>query len=135
GLALIVDYVLTISISIAGGGDALFSVLPDGARWANLVVTGLPRKLHIELLGVLVLVLLNLRGVKESVTVLMPIFLAFLLTHAVIIGTGIGLHLGRAQEVVQEVYTGLSHGMLTLGLGGMFLIFVGDFSLVVVRCA
>src|SRR6266704_896568 len=66
GSALIVDYVLTISISIAAGGDAVFSVLPDGARWANLVVTGLPLKLHIELLGVLVLVLLNLRGVKES---------------------------------------------------------------------
>jgi len=129
GSALIVDYVLTISISIAAGGDAVFSVLPDGARWANLVVTGLPLKLHIELLGVLVLVLLNLRGVKESVTVLMPIFLAFLLTHAVIIGTGIGLHLGRAQEVVQEVSTGLSHGMSTLGLGGLLLLFVRAYSL------
>src|SRR5207302_502998 len=122
-------HISLISISIAAGGDAVFSVLPDGARWANLVVTGLPLKLHIELLGVLVLVLLNLRGVKESVTVLMPIFLAFLLTHAVIIGTGIGLHLGRAQEVVQEVSTGLSHGMSTLGLGGLLLLFVRAYSL------
>src|SRR5436309_6910923 len=32
GCALIVDYVLTISISIAAGGDAVFSVLPDGPR-------------------------------------------------------------------------------------------------------
>src|SRR3989440_4372444 len=38
GCALIIDYVLTISVSIAAGGDALFSVLPDGARWANLVL-------------------------------------------------------------------------------------------------
>src|SRR5438067_9798499 len=129
GSALIVDYVLTISISIAAGGDAVFSVLPDGARWSSLLIAGLPLKLHIELLGVLVLVLLNLRGVKESVTALMPIFLAFLLTHAVIIGTGIGLHLGRAQEVVQEVSTGLSHGMSTLGLGGLLLLFVRAYSL------
>jgi len=129
GSALIVDYVLTISISIAAGGDAVFSVLPDGASWSNLIIAGLPLKLHIELLGVLVLVLLNLRGVKESVTVLMPIFLAFLLTHAVIIGTGIGLHLGRAHEVVEEVSAGLSHGMSTLGLGGLLLLFVRAYSL------
>src|SRR5881275_1905505 len=56
GCALIVDYVLTISISIAAGGDAVFSVLPDGASWSNLIIAGLPLKLHIELLGVLVLV-------------------------------------------------------------------------------
>src|SRR5437868_3196602 len=129
GCALIVDYVLTISISIAAGGDAVFSVLPDGARWANLIIVGVPLKLHVELLGVLVLVLLNLRGVKESVTALMPIFLIFLVTHAVIIGTGIGLHLGRAHEVVQEVSAGLSRGMSTLGLGGLLLIFVRAYSL------
>src|SRR5438309_8892724 len=58
GSALLVDYVLTISISIAAGGDAVFSVLPDGASWSNLIIAGLPLKLHIELLGVLVLVLL-----------------------------------------------------------------------------
>src|SRR5436305_13601692 len=34
GSALIVDYVLTIAISIAAGGDAIFSVLPDGSRLA-----------------------------------------------------------------------------------------------------
>src|SRR5256885_7388861 len=82
GCALIVDYVLTISISIAAGGDAVFSVLPDGAAWANQPIAGIPLKLHVELLGVLILVLLNLRGVKESVTALMPIFLIFLVTHA-----------------------------------------------------
>src|SRR4051812_4466993 len=49
GCALIVDYVLTISISIAAGGDAVFSVLPDGDRWANVHVAGLPLKLQIEL--------------------------------------------------------------------------------------
>src|ERR1043166_8703681 len=33
GCALLVDYVLTISVSIAAGGDAIFSVLPLGARY------------------------------------------------------------------------------------------------------
>src|SRR2546422_10206151 len=73
GSALIVDYVLTISISIAAGGDAVFSVIPNGAHWSKLHVAGLPLKLHFELAGVLVLLILNLRGVKESVKVLTPV--------------------------------------------------------------
>jgi amino acid transporter len=129
GCALIVDYVLTISISIAAGGDAIFSVLPDGARWASFAIAGIPLKLHIELAGVLLLVLLNLRGVKESVKVLMPIFLVFLVTHALIIATGIGLHLGRAGEVAHEVSSGLSNGISTLGYGGLLLLFVRAYSL------
>src|SRR5438445_5281098 len=129
GCALIVDYVLTISISIAAGGDAVFSVLPDGGHLANMIIVGLPLKLHVELAGTLVLLLLNLRGVKESVTTLMPIFLTFLLTHAVIIVAGIAANLGRAHEVAHEVSAGLSHGMSTLGLGGLALLFLRAYSL------
>jgi amino acid transporter len=129
GCALIVDYVLTISISIAAGGDAVFSVLPDGGHLANVIIVGLPLKLHVELAGTLVLLLLNLRGVKESVKTLMPIFLTFLLTHAVIIVAGIAANLGRAHEVAHEVSAGLSHGMSTLGLGGLALLFLRAYSL------
>ncbi len=129
GCALIVDYVLTISISIAAGGDAVFSVLPDGGHLANMIIVGLPLKLHVELAGTLVLLLLNLRGVKESVTTLMPIFLTFLLTHAVIIVAGIAANLGRAHEVAHEVSAGLSHGMSTLGFGGLALLFLRAYSL------
>src|SRR5438445_9282618 len=89
GSALIVDYVLTISISIAAGGDAVFSVLPDGDRWANVHVAGLPLNLQDELSASVLLVMLNLRGVKESVKTLTPIFLVFLVTHALLIAAGI----------------------------------------------
>ncbi|MFL5277770.1 MAG: APC family permease [Myxococcales bacterium] len=129
GCALIVDYVLTISISIAAGGDAIFSVVPDGARWANLNVVGLPLKLHVELLGVFILVVLNLRGVKESVKVLTPIFLVFLITHAVVIVAGIALNLGRAHVVAREVSAGVSQGMSTLGASGLALLFLRAYSL------
>ena len=129
GCALLVDYVLTIATSIAGGGDALFSVLPNGDTWATTTIFGLPLKLHVELLAVLALVILNLRGVKESVKVLMPIFVTFLVTHAVIISAGIFLHLGRAHEVVREVSTGLKNDVSTLGLGALALIFLRAYSL------
>src|SRR5205823_3544801 len=124
GCALIVDYVLTISISIAAGGDAIFSVVPDGGYWAKVGIVGLPLKLHVELLGVFILLVLNLRGVKESVKVLTPVFLLFLATHAIVIGAGIALNLGRAHLVAREVTTGVQHGISTLGAGGLALLFV-----------
>ena len=76
GCALIVDYVLTISTSVASGVDQIFSLLPEAwhsSRFAmKLAVLGL-------------LILLNLRGVKESVQILVPIFLVFIGTHALMI--------------------------------------------------
>ena len=129
GSALLIDYVLTISVSIAAGGDAVFSVLPNGAQWANVHVAGLPLKLQVELATCALLVILNLRGVKESVKALMPIFVVFIATHAIMIATGIGLHLGRAHEVASEVSSGLSRGMSTLGLGGLALLFLRAYSL------
>src|SRR6202162_3928180 len=83
GSALLVDYVLTISVSIAGGADQVFSVLPlSAARW----------KLILEGAVIFILILLNLRGVKESVTVLAPIFGLFLLTHTILLIGGLGIH-------------------------------------------
>src|SRR6202046_1097844 len=73
GSALVVDYVLTIAISIASGADAIFSLLP---------VDWLPFKLWLCLLVVVLMVLMNLRGVKESVLSLLPIFIAFIIMHA-----------------------------------------------------
>ena len=83
GSALLVDYVLTISVSIASGADQVFSVLPLEAARLKLILEGAV---------IFILILLNLRGVKESVTVLAPIFGLFLLTHAVLLVGGIGMH-------------------------------------------
>lgn len=80
GAALVVDYVLTITISVSSGSDALFSLLP--ADLHNY-------KLFAEIGLIALLILLNLRGVKESVRVLLPIFLGFFLSHAFLIGYGI----------------------------------------------
>src|SRR5215471_16987038 len=68
GSALVVDYMLTITISVASGADALFSFLPSA-------VHGL--KFFAEILLVFGLIFLNLRGTKESVQFLLPIFLLF----------------------------------------------------------
>ncbi|MFT3741201.1 MAG: APC family permease [Gammaproteobacteria bacterium] len=83
GSALIVDYILTIAISVATGVDTIFSLLPFGFQ---------PFKLYLEIIIVFALLILNLRGMKESIKVLMPIFLGFVLTHFFLIAYGVSLH-------------------------------------------
>ncbi len=91
GAALVIDYVLVIAISIAAGVDALFSFIP--ARWHFL-------KPEAAVLLLASLVVLNLRGVKESIYVLLPIFLGFVFTHLGLIVYGIGAHVHRFDEAV-----------------------------------
>jgi amino acid transporter len=120
GSALLVDYVLTISVSIASGADQVFSVLPlAAARW----------KLILEGAVIFVLILLNLRGVKESVTILAPIFGLFLLTHAVLLVGGIGMHVHQIPAVASGVQHGFQSGLSTLGLVGMFGVFLRAYSM------
>lgn len=83
GSALIIDYVLTIAVSIASGVDALFSFLPE--KWLYWRET-------VEISFVLTLTLLNLRGMKESIRTLLPIFMAFILSHVFLILYGIFAH-------------------------------------------
>jgi len=73
GCALLVDYVLTVTISVASSGDALFSILPPA--WHHW-------KLEFVVAGVVVLTLLNLRGVKETVVLWVPVFFLFVALHA-----------------------------------------------------
>jgi amino acid transporter len=120
GCALLVDYVLTISISIAAGADAIFAFLPHG--WIDV-------KLTVEIGAVLALVIMNLRGVKESVVVLTPIFLLFVLTHVILI---VGILVPNAShfgEVATSVKDGLSHDVHTIGVAALLLVFVRAYSL------
>jgi amino acid transporter len=120
GAALLVDYVLTITISIAAAGDALFSFLPPEAQSV---------KLPVEVGLILLLTTLNIRGVKESILALLPVFLLFLATHAVLIVGGILAQAPALPEAAREVGEGFRHGTATLGLGGLLLLFVHAYSL------
>src|ERR1700694_568240 len=120
GSALLVDYVLTISVSIASGADQVFSVLPlAAARW----------KLILEGAVIFILILLSLLGVKVSVTVLAPIFGLFLVTHAVLLVGGLGVHAHQVPAVASEVHRGFQNGLRTLGVLGMFGVFLRAYSM------
>jgi len=120
GSALLVDYVLTITISIAAAGDALFSFLPPA--WHG-------SKLAVEFGFILLLTTLNIRGVRESVMALLPAFLLFLITHVLLIGWGIVGHLPELPATARSVQAGLSQGAATVGVGGLFLLFIRAYSL------
>src|SRR6185312_9641237 len=115
-----VDYVLTITVSIAAAGDALFSFVPPMFHeW----------KLPFQLVCVIGLTLVNMRGVKESVMSLMPVFVLFLITHVVLILGGIAvrapLFFSTVHTVTQEFHVGVQQ----LGVPAMMLLFVHAYSL------
>lgn len=120
GAALVVDYILTITVSIAAAGDALFSFLP--LLWHGW-------KLPVEILLIVWLVTANIRGVRESVLMLAPIFLVFIATHVVLIGGGIAFHAADLPALAESVSDGFQGGLATLGAGGMFLLLIHAFSL------
>lgn len=120
GCALVVDYILTITVSIASGGNAIFSFMPQS--WHSW-------KIPAEVVAIAILIALNLRGVKESVKILTPIFLVFLGTHILLIGYSVFTHVGKIPEVTNQLSTEYSTGLATLGFGGMLLLFMRAYSL------
>jgi amino acid transporter len=114
GCALLIDYVLTISISISSGADAVFSFLP------------LPfheYKVFFAVFILIVLTVLNLRGVKESVAFLTPIFVIFVLTHIFLIVYSFSTHVPEMKTVAVQTTTEFSSTVSQLGIfGTLFLI-------------
>ena len=72
---------------------------------------------------------MNLRGTKESVKILMPVFLVFLATHALLIVWSILAHVHEVPLVTHQVSSGFHSGLSTLGIGGMLLLFFRAYSM------
>jgi len=120
GSALLVDYILTITVSLASCGDAIFSFLPPAfLHYKMPFVVGL----------IILLVLMNLRGVKESITFLAPIFIVFLITHVLLIGYGLGTHLGEVGPVLEKYRGSMNQDLSTIGFVGIMAIFLRAFSM------
>ena len=120
GAALLVDYVLTITVSVAASGDALFSFLP-------LMLHAY--KLPTEIFLILFLIALNIRGVKESILTLMPVFILFLVTHAILIVGGVFFHSAELPAVASTVRADFQAGVAALGFGGILMLFIHAYSM------
>ncbi len=140
GSALLVDYVLTITVSIASGGDAIFYLIPrswfgpaaeriaaeDIGTWLDPVQR---TKILFELFGIVTLTVLNIRGVKESVASIAPVFAMFVLTHAILLVVAIGGHAGDFGHVSAQVGQNMHHTVDALGAFGALALFVRSYSL------
>jgi amino acid transporter len=140
GGALLVDYVLTITVSIAAGGDAIFSMVPrawfgaealrvaaeDMGTWSDPVQRA---KLVFELFSIGLLTVLNIRGVKESVQAIAPVFMTFVVTHALLLVVAIFGNFGEIATVSHETRANYGHAISALGTFGALMLFVRAYSL------
>ncbi|CAM3986905.1 APC family permease [Mesobacillus zeae] len=79
GGSLLVDYILTVAVSVSAGTDALTSAFPNLHQY----------NVEIAIAFVIFITLLNLRGVTESASILAyPVYL-FVLSMFILIGAGI----------------------------------------------
>jgi len=120
GCALIVDYMLTITISVASAGDQIFSFLPPQLH---------DFKLSVEFLLILFLIYLNLRGTKESVLFLLPIFLLFVALHVVAISLGIFPNAQALPDLTARTYQETVGDIRGIGLWTTIFIILHAYSL------
>lgn len=94
--ALLVDYVLTVSVSIASGVDNIISAVPGLNPWRVELAVGF----------VILIVIVNLRGVREASTVFAIPTYVFIGSVVVMIGTGlVRMLLGDAPVAASAAYT------------------------------
>jgi amino acid transporter len=120
GSALLVDYVMTITISIASCCDAVFSYIPKGYHHY---------KVPVACILTVILIILNIRGVKESISVMVPIFMTFVASHILMLVYGVFTHTDKCGPLVCDVQAGFTHDLSSIGVFGILLLFVRAYSL------
>jgi amino acid transporter len=120
GAALIGDYVLTIALSVASGADAIFSMLPEHY---------LKYKVTFSAGAVVFLTVLNLRGVKESVVLWVPVFFVFVGTYTFGIIWAVAAHFGDLPGIVHGVNTDIHANAAEVGWFGMLAVMLRAYGL------
>ncbi|MBS0655812.1 MAG: amino acid permease, partial [Verrucomicrobia bacterium] len=119
GSALLVDYILTITVSVASGVDALFSLLPHEHQIWNFST---------KILLLMLITGINLRGVKESIFPWIPVFALFALTH---IAAFLWAFLNHSHEftfITNGLFIDIDRAHSSLGALGMLLLLLRSYS-------
>jgi len=119
GCALMIDYVLTIALSIASGTDAFFSFLP--VEYQSF-------KMAFAVGGVILLIVMNLRGVRESVVPLIPIMVAFVVLHVFAIVYSLFDHAGNIPQVIEGTARQVSETSGAIGIFGLLFLLLKSYS-------
>lgn len=94
GAALLVDYVLTVAVSIAAGVAALFSWLPFL----------LPYKVPLTIIAVVFMTVINLRGVRESASVFTIPTYVFMVSIFILLGIGLVRYLTGTLQPLPSIH-------------------------------
>ena len=89
----------------------------------------MPYKLEFAIAGVLILTVMNMRGVKESVLPLVPIFLTFVFTHVFIIGYAWIAKAGSLGNVIASTGAEVARSHAELGTVGVFVLLLRAYSM------
>jgi amino acid transporter len=120
GAALVIDYVLTISVSIVAGVDAIFSLLPP--QWEAF-------RVEVAIFVVAMMIVMNLRGIRESVLALTPIFMLFIITHAGLVVFGLSVHLPDIPHRLAEAGQQAHLMYQSVGIAAIIGVFLHAFSM------
>ncbi|CAK0765695.1 Amino acid permease [Gammaproteobacteria bacterium] len=120
GAALIVDYVLTITVSIASCSDAIFSYIPVGFERYKVLFSAVL---------IVLMVVINIRGIKESITGMAPIFITFLITHVIFFVYGFSSLADQTGPMIDRFNANFNKDVETIGTMGIVLIFMHAYSL------
>ncbi len=120
GSALVVDYILTIAVSVVSGVDALLSFTSHADS---------PYRIVLCLVVILALVMLNLRGVKESIAALLPIFIFFVVTHAILLFGSLGQHLGDIPVLMTRSVSETRTSFGQIGIWATLFLFLRAYSM------
>ncbi|CAM3113607.1 APC family permease [Sporolactobacillus spathodeae] len=108
GGSLLVDYILTVAVSVSAGTDAITSAFPALHQHGVLVAVAI----------VIVITVLNLRGLTDSATLLAYPVYFFVLMIVIVIGVGI---FESVTGQISPVHTHASLGTPVMGVG-LFLL-------------
>ena len=122
GAALLGDYVLTIALSVSSGADAIFSMLPEHY---------LRHKIGFSAGMVVFLTMLNLRGVKESIVLWVPVFFVFVGTYTFGIIWALTTHFGDLPQIMHGVTSDVRATYIDpqIGLIGMLAVMLRAYGL------
>jgi amino acid transporter len=111
--SLLIDYILTVAVSVSAGVAALSSAFPGLERW----------EVRIALLIIVFITLINLRGVRESGTFFSIPTYAFIIGIFLLIGVGlVKLLTGNAPGAAPESAANLENASESVRTLGLFLL-------------
>ncbi|MGE5380010.1 MAG: amino acid permease [Methylocystaceae bacterium] len=112
GASLSVDYVLTVAVSISAAASAIISAIPAVQH----------HRILIALIFILLLVIGNLRGIRESARIFSFPTYAFLLGFLVLIGFGLLRYFSGAAQPIEHPTTTAAGSAVTFGTAAVTLV-------------